>query len=362
VTQKLHFQSVAIALVGTMFVSPQLPQAARAASAPLPALQWADPSRNGRPFSKDPSVVKFGGRYLLYYSMPPSTNRALPAGWAIGIAESHDLLHWQKAGELLPAQDCDRQGLCAPAAIQLGGKIHLFYQTYGNGTNDAICHATSDDGLHFTREPSNPIFRPTGTWTAGRAIDAEVFPFGDELRLLFATRDPTMTTQMLGAASAPLRSDFNRATWKQLRDGPVLKPELLWEKKCVEAASVLRRGGTLYLFYAGGYNNEPQQIGVATSRDGLAWQRLSTLPFLPNGAPGSWNSSESGHPGIFQADDGTTYLFFQGNNDRGKTWYLSAVEVGWRGNEPFVRHDSVTFPFGTDNSAANPVRREAEPR
>ncbi len=345
--------------LSAMFVISMLPLPAGAASFTKPALHWADASRNGRPFSKDPSVLRFAGRYLLYYSMPPATNQSIPPGWAIGIAESRDLLHWQKTGELLPAQDCDRKGLCAPAAITLAGKVHLFYQTYGNGTNDAICHATSDDGLRFTRDPSNPIFHPVGNWTAGRAIDAEVFPFGDELRLLFATRDPTMKTQMLGAASALLHSDFSRISWKQLRDGPILKPELPWERNCIEAPSVLRRGDTFYLFYAGGYNNEPQQIGVATSRDGLAWQRLFKLPFLPNGASCDWNSSESGHPGIFQDPEGKTYLFFQGNNDQGRTWYLSAIEVGWEGNEPFVRHDSPLFPLPLvpGNSPEKPTRR-----
>jgi long-subunit acyl-CoA synthetase (AMP-forming) len=58
------------------------------------------------------------------------------------------------------------------------------------------------------------------------------------------------------------------------------------------------------MFYAGGYNNEPQQIGCAVSTDGIRWKRLSKKPFLPNGAPGSWNASESGHPGVFVDKDG----------------------------------------------------------
>ena len=62
-------------------------------------------------------------------------------------------------------------------AIVLEGKVHLFYQTYGNGKQDAICHAWSTDGLNFTRNPANPIFRPTGEWNCGRAIDADVIGF-----------------------------------------------------------------------------------------------------------------------------------------------------------------------------------------
>ena len=83
------------------------------------------------------------------------------------------------------------------------------------------------------------------------------------------------------------------------------------------------------MFYAGGYNNEPQQIGVATSLDGLTWERLSDQPVLPNGRAGSWNTSESGHPGVF-VDGPRTWLFFQGNNDRGHTWFLSRLPVEWR--------------------------------
>jgi beta-1,2-mannobiose phosphorylase / 1,2-beta-oligomannan phosphorylase len=309
-----------------------------------PVMKWADTSRLGRPFAKDPSVIRFGGRYLMYFSLPPfdPAPSNAPKGWSIGIAESRDLTAWAKVGELRPEQECDRNGLCAPGARVLNGKVHLFYQTYGNGPKDAICHAASADGLRFTRDPSNPVFHPTGAWTSGRAIDAEVYPVDDRLLMYFATRDPEMKTQMVGVAAADLGSDFGRAAWRPLVDGPVLRPELPWERRCLEAPSVVRRGDTLFMFYAGGYNNEPQQIGVATSRDGIAWTRCSDQPLVPNGAEGEWNASESGHPGIFEDEDGRTHLFFQGNADRGRTWWLSRVEIGWSEGKP-----RVTSPPGS---------------
>ena len=90
------------------------------------------------------------------------------------------------------------------------------------------------------------------------------------------------------------------------------------------------------MFYAGAYNNEPQQIGCAVSEDGISWTRLSDSPLLPNGKQGEWNSSESGHPGVFVDDDGETYLFFQGNNDHGKSWYISKMKVEWEENGPYL--------------------------
>ncbi len=112
-------------------------------------------------------------------------------------------------------------------------------------------------------------------------------------------------------------------------DSAILFPRLPWEKKCVEGASCIAVDGWLYMFYAGGYNNEPQQIGIAKSKDGIAWTRLSDNPFLANGKPGTWNESESGHPDIIRDEKGKYHLFFQGNNDRGKTWYLSKLDLNF---------------------------------
>jgi|GEM_PF-470392 len=315
------------------------------AQSPRPRMLYGDASRHGRPFAKDPSVIELGGRYLMYYSMAPATDPAKPKGWAIGIAESRDLVGWRKAGEILPEQECERNGIVNGAPILIGGTLHLFYNTYGNGRSDALCHATSSDGLTFRRDPTNPIVRPTGDWNSGRAIDCDAFVHGDRLFLLYATRDPSMNTQMLVAATAPLGSDFGRAAWTQVGDGPVLRPELPWETRCIEAPSVVRHGDVLYLFYGGGYNNDPQQIGCATSPDGVHWTRLFHEPLIPNGQPDDWNASETGHPGVFVDRDGRTWLFVQGNRDRGQTWFLSCFEIAWRNERPFVLWDSPRFPM-----------------
>lgn len=299
-----------------------------------PAMYYSDSGVVGKPFAKDPKVVYFKGRYLMYYSIPGTGMQ----NWYIGIAESTDLTHWKKRGDIKPGAEYEKNGLCAPGALVREGKVNLFYQTYGNGKNDAICHAVSEDGIHFTRNPTNPVFHPAAAgWTCGRAIDAEVVEFKNKYFLYFATRDTAYKVQMQGVAATSLRSSFNREEWTQLSDSSILKPQLPWEKSCIEAASCIRRGNYLYMFYAGGYNNEPQQVGVARSEDGVRWTRLSDEPILKNGQPGSWNESESGHPDIFTDKQGKTYLFFQGNNDKGKSWYLSKTAVTWKGDIPEIK-------------------------
>ena len=310
-----------------------------------PAMYFAVTSVVGRPFAKDPSVVHFKQAYYLYFTQGRRRAGTSAAGTSapvevgtIGIARSTDRIHWTVVGELAPTQAAEGRGIAAPGARVIRGQVHLFYQGGTVMQKDAICHAVSDDGVHFQKDVSNPVYHPTEMpWSIGRAIDAEVFVHGDSLFLFFATRDPTFKRQLVGLAKAPLASDFSQSTWTDVTKAqPVLAPDLPWEGDCIEAPTFAEHGGLLYLFYAGSYNNSPQQIGVATSTDGLQWTRMSDHPLLANGAAGAWNQTESGHPGILQDDDGQTYLYYQGSTDAGRTYFLSVLKVKWEGKQPVL--------------------------
>lgn len=298
-------------------------------------MMYVDTSRRGVPFAKDPFVIEYKNSYYMYYSLPSSLDDKL--GWGIGIAISKDLDNWSKVGELNPAQDIEteKKGICAPCAIIRNDTLHLFYQTYGTGSNDAICHAYSLDGINFVRDHSNPVFRPEGNWNCGRAIDAEVYFYKGRYFMYFATRDKSYTKQYIGVATASRNSSFSRGEWQQKCSEPILLPTLDWEGNCIEAPSITEHKGRLFMFYAGNYNNSPQQIGVAESYDGIFWKRCSYYPFLKCGDLGSWNSSESGHPCIFY-NNGNSYLFYQGNSDNGKTWKLSNIKLQWENKGPYI--------------------------
>lgn len=291
----------------------------------------------GKSLAKDPAIVRFNGRYFMYYSMRSSNNPDGMSGWDIGIVTSRDLENWNKVGELTRDGKHEANGICAPGALVIDGKVHLFYQTYGNFHRDAICHAVSEDGTQFIKNKSNPIVRPTGNWNSGRAIDADVCLFSDYLYLYYASRDPEHKIQLLGVSRAAASSGFLREDWEQCCNAPILKPELDWEQACIEAPAALVRDGRVYMFYAGAYNNCPQQIGLAVSDDAVNFRRVSDKPFLANGAPGEWNESESGHPFVFLDEDGRIYLFFQGNNDNGESWYLSKVELQYQDGRFSIR-------------------------
>ena len=103
-------------------------------------------------FAKDPAVIRFQGAYYLYYTIRLGED---PTRIGVGIARSTDMEHWEDAGEVPLTQPCEQKGIGAPAAIVLKGRVHLFYQSYGNWRTDAICHAVSQDGVHFVKNAGN---------------------------------------------------------------------------------------------------------------------------------------------------------------------------------------------------------------
>lgn len=295
-------------------------------------------------FAKDPAVIELGGETYLYHSIYEKNTKIL----GIGIARMTADDTFERIAEFPRTQDCEKNGVGAPAAIVFGDTVHLFYQTYGNGPKDAICHAVSRDGVHFEKDETNPVFAPREPWakmpdwSCGRAIDADVAVHDGKVFLYFATRDKEFKRQITGAAYCEMPENpntpgaFSAGKWK-LHPDIVLEPELDWEKTCIEAPAALEQDGHVYLFYAGAYNCAPQWIGCAVSEDGLHFRRLFVEePLMKNGAPGSWNASESGHPYIYRAEDGTVWLYYQGSPDMGKTWYLSRCRIAIENGIPRI--------------------------
>ena len=304
-------------------------------------MRYGDTSRFGkkRPYAKDPTVIRHNGRYLMYHSVLAYDRKHFPKdekrkskrnAWWGAVASSTNLMDWTRIGDINLVCDPDLFEACfAPCVKKFDGKIHMFHQARGAGGVLKIWHATSEDGVTFTCDGSAPAFSPKGAWSfRGRAIDAEVYRVGDRMMLMYATRDAEGKIQILGQAWAPYSGSYGPGAWTDLStDGPFFKPELPWEMKCIEAPTVVEHNGIWYMFYAGAYNHERQQIGVAWSKDGVNFRRWSDEPVFPHGKPGSWNAWESGHPGVFKDDDGRVYLFFQGKATLKGDYSLSCVEV-----------------------------------
>jgi len=304
-------------------------------------MRYSDASR-GFECAEDPEIVRFAGRYFLYYVLAPGDGvRRLP--WHIGIAASTDLERFEKVGEIAPTDLGEANGVCVGSLLVHGGRLHLFYFTYGSGPNDSVCVATSDDGIRFTPHPRNPVFRAQGEWNCGRAISPHVVRHGARFRMYACTRDPEMSRQSIVLAEAPVASDLGPGTWQQLGWGEVFGPELGWEHESTESPSVVERDGRWFMFYGGGYWTRPQQVGCATSVDGVRWTRLDG-PLLPyqsgvDGAP-----LERASPAVFRDEAGGDHLVVQESGDRGHNWRVVSFPIRWRDGRPEIETGREAMP------------------
>ena len=313
---------------------------------PLP-MKFGDSAQRGTPYAKDPTVIRHDGRYLMYYSVRNCDKDHFHEGddpirlksWWGAVAESTNLVDWTRIGDIEISGSRFISAAVAPCVKKIDGKIHMFHQARRQpcanagdwvraNKDDLIWHATSEDGVHFVSDGQEPAFAPSNKWSRRVAIDAEVYRTGNRLMLMYVARDPSNKWQMLGMAWAKYGGGYGGGKWTELTiDAPFFRPELPWEMHCIEAPTVVERNGIWYMFYAGAYNHERQQIGVAWSADGVKFTRYRDEPVFPHGEKGAWNEWESGHPGLFVDDDGQCYLFFQGKATLNGDYSLSCAKV-----------------------------------
>jgi sucrose-6-phosphate hydrolase SacC (GH32 family) len=126
-----------------------------------------DPTAN---HVNDPSVVKRGDKYFMYYTLAATDIRD-----DIALATSNDGIHWTKQGLVLqpsPSGSWDSLLVGRPSVLVEGDRFRMWYDgrkdlppgapaqgvpTSVNSTR-AVGYAESRDGLHWTRTMTEPVF------------------------------------------------------------------------------------------------------------------------------------------------------------------------------------------------------------
>ena len=78
-------------------------------------------------WSNDPNgFIYYQGEYHLFYQHFPYAPRWGTMHW--GHAVSRDLVHWEHLGvALFPTKDYDRNGIFSGSALEIDGRMHLYY-------------------------------------------------------------------------------------------------------------------------------------------------------------------------------------------------------------------------------------------
>jgi glycosyl hydrolase family 43 len=229
----------------------------------------------------DMSVMAVGGRYRMWFSWRPKHG--------IGYAESGDGLHWQPAQEVVLGRDEESKAenleVTRPFVLDEGGTYTMWYAGH-SASRVVICRATSLDGLHWNRQ--GPVFEPYAPWEKSSLMCPSVVRADDGTYHMWYSGGERYEPDAIGYA---VSRDGIR--WTRVQDRPVLWPDArsAWERDRVAGAHVFNHDGYLYAAYIGfGSGYEDSSIGIARSKDGVAWDRHAGNPVLTRGEPGEFDS------------------------------------------------------------------------
>jgi hypothetical protein len=232
---------------------------------------------------------------------------------------------------------------------------YLGYSAKGGSTGfvaPAIGQMVSTDssGSGWTR-PAAPIYRPTpGAWDGALVTGPTVVRGPDGIWRLYYS----------GLGTRPgvgLLTSTDLVTWRPHAGNPVFEPVSgAWDDAVLEQ-TVIHSHGRFLMWYSGFANplsaSTRIAIGLATSTDGIHWQRHPGNPVLKPGAAGTWNDLRVLAPEVRELADGSLLMAAYGMATTDAE--TSAGSTGlWRssGSDPFV-----AVPTGVTTRPVAPGRK-----
>ena len=231
----------------------------------------------------DPSVILNNDVYQMWYEGHDGSN------WRIGYATSDDGITWTKHHnnpvlDLGADGEWDDQSAGDPTVLFDNGIYKMWYK--GNdGATWRIGYATSDDGINWTKHPSNPILNlgDDGEWDDTHVGDPCVLLDNNVYRMWYRGNDVSNTR--IGYATSD-----DGINWTKYPNNPVLDlgSDGAWDDANHEKPSVLLDNEVYKIWYSGS-DGTNWRIGYAVSLDGISWTKYAQNPVVDLGADGEWD-------------------------------------------------------------------------
>ena len=258
-------------------------------------------------------VIRWRGRYLLYYeARPRGTKRR-----QIGLAFSDDGLRWNPSREnpvlkIGPPGSWESSFVGDARVLQAGEELWMYYIGH-DGRTERIGLATSRDGVHWMKHPLNPILRESSEgWDRHHVMQPAVVRLSQDLWYMwFSSYGPEKENHQTGIATS---SDGVR--WQKDPRNPVLRlgPAESWDSVAAFGVRVLLKEGVYHMLYTGAAQTARYRIGYAFSKDGLHWEKYGGNPILPWGEPDSWDCRKMSIPIWLPIEDDRYRIYYSGDN------------------------------------------------
>ncbi len=262
---------------------------------------------------RDPSVLKTGDGYRLFYSRRSGNNPSLPESWHVAEALTKDFSLYENDRNLSPP------GHASPGdVIEWHGRHILPYQTYP-AKPTRLCFSESTDFKNWS--PPKIMLEEAAAlpWNDyKRVIDPTLVVDGDTLHCYFVG-----SGKAVGPGGKELRA--NLLGHAITRDPKLEKWEILTQDKPligvseeapdgVENIMVFRTGDHWTMIYSEGLEN--QHLARATSTDLVTWQPAGPIDIPVQ----SWMARKYGAPFVWREQD-RWWMILMGENNAGRTTF-----------------------------------------
>ncbi len=189
------------------------------------------------------------GEYHLFY-LP----RAPEARHCWGHIVSQNLLEWKELPDAIaPSNEPnapDAVGCWTGSVVEHEGLFHCFYTGFNPKSRypQTICHAVSDDLIHWSKDEANPILVPDERWYEPQDWrDPFVFfnPEANEFWMLICARDKRVAFERRGCVALATSQDLQN--W-QVHE-PLWSGGICWAAECPD---MFRLDSCWYLVYSHG--------------------------------------------------------------------------------------------------------------
>lgn len=216
----------------------------------------------------NPSLARTGAGWLNLFS------RFDGKTWHTDAAISKDGAGWQVLGAVLSPQAATWEAsyIAANGHVLNAGNEFLYWYQAGPEGRTRLGLARSPDGRQWTKLPSPVLDHgPRGAWDEISLGDPYVIRQGDVFYLFYLGQDRARR-QRLGVARST-----DGVTWTKLRTNPILElgEDGNFDENGLGEPAVWSAFGSYWMLYTGRDRNEVRRMGLAQSRDGVRWRKLS---------------------------------------------------------------------------------------
>lgn len=214
------------------------------------------------------------------------------------------------------------------AVVYYEGAFHMFRNGFrGFPAASQVGYVTSTDGYTWTKIGAEPVFKTSDVPFAKIAMYASS-------ALVIENRVWVLYFYTWDSSSFPSASVIGRATatnpkgpWTTDAE-PVLKPGPAgeWDAQQVLAPHVIQTNDGYVMYYSGTDGTGKQQIGMASSSDGIQWTKyndpatteapyVESDPVFQPGETGSWDAYQVHQPRVLETPQGWV-MFYRGTKDK----------------------------------------------